>query len=191
VRRLFLLPIVLACAACAGASVQTEGTGRTGAGPAICRPGDLHGLFRGFQGAGNSLAGAVVVVDTGPRPCLLNGSPRSVGLLDDGGGTVSVRERALDQPPGGAVELRPGAALPAFGAPPMHGSAWVSLVWSNWCSSTSPAIRSTLVVLPTGGSIAAPLDSVLPAWAVGPPVPRCADSRAPSSLTFGRFQPAA
>jgi hypothetical protein len=191
VRRLFLLPLVLACTGCAGASVQAEVTSRPEVGPAMCRPADLHGLFRGFQGAGDALAGAVVVVDAGPRPCLLNGSPQSVGLLDDGGGAVSVHERAVDLPPGGAVELQPSAALPAFGAPPTHGSAWVSLVWSNWCRSSSPSVRSTLVVLPAGGSIAAPLDSALPAWAVGPPAPRCTDSRAPSSLTFGRFRPAA
>ena len=190
--RLALVPLVLACAACAGAApVQTGGTGRSQASAATCLPAELHGLFRGFQAAGDSLTGAVVVVNAGPRSCLLNGSPQSVGLLDDGGGAVPVRQRALDLPPTGVVELQPGVALPAFGAPPAPGSAWVSVTWSNWCQGTSPVVHATLVVLPAGGSIAAPLDSALPAWAVGPPTPRCVDARGGSSLTFGRFQPAA
>src|SRR5262245_39713617 len=151
-----LVPLVLACTACAGTSpAQTGVPGQSDVSAAACRPADLHGLFRGFKTSGDSLTGAVVVVDAGPRPCLLNGSPRSLGLLDDTG-AVPVLQRALDVPPGGAVELRPGVALPAFGAPPGHGSAWVSVTWSNWCQNASPAVRSTLVVLPSGGSIAAP-----------------------------------
>ncbi len=183
------MPVVLACSGCAGSSVQTDGADVAAS---TCRPAELHGLFRGFQGTGDSLAGAIVVVDTGSRPCTLDGSPRSIGLLDDGGDGVKVKERALDMPPGGGpVQLLPGVALPIFGAPPAHGSAWVSLTWSNWCSDTTPAVHSMLVVLPSGGSIAAPIDEALPDWAVGPPTPRCTDSRGASNLSFGRFQPAA
>jgi uncharacterized protein DUF4232 len=171
--------------------VQNDAAGSADAASSTCRPADLHGMFRGFQGAGDSLAGAVVVVNGSSRPCTLDGSPRSIGLLDDGGDGVSVRERALDMPPGGPVQLDPGVALPAFGAPPAHGSAWLTVTWSNWCSGGTPAVQSMLVVLPGGGSIAAPLDTALPGWAVGPATPRCVDSRGASSLTFGRFQPGA
>jgi hypothetical protein len=151
----------------------------------------LRAEFRGFQASGDSLAGAVVVVDAGAQPCWLDGSPRSVDLLDDSGDAIAVKQRAVDLPPGGTVELRPGVGMPDFGAPPATGSAWLSLNWTNWCTGSGPQVRSTLIVLPGGGSISGPIDPVQPSWAVGPASPRCTDSRAPSGLTFGRFQPAA
>jgi len=184
------MPLVLACAACAGATVQTSPVGHADS-SAGCRPAGLRAQFRGFQGAGDSLSGALVVIDTAARPCWLDGSPRSVDLLDDGGDTVSVRQRPVDSPAVGPVQLLPGVALPEFGAPPGHGSAWLSLNWTNWCAAAGPAISATLVVLPGGGSITGPIDPAQPSWAVGPAVPRCRDAREPSSLTFGRFQPAA
>ncbi len=133
-----------------------------------------------------------MVIDGGSDPCTLDGSPRSVSILDDEGDTVVVREHALDVPlNGGAVTLTPGAPLPAFGSPLAAGSAWFSLSWSNWCSDEVPSVRSLLIVLPAGGSITAPIDANIPSWAIGPPTPRCADSHSGSTLSFGRFQPAA
>src|SRR5207247_4361687 len=101
--RLLAMPLVLACTACAGAAAGTE---VARADPGACKPSELRALFRGFQGAGDSLTGAVVVVDTAARSCRLDGSPRSVDLLDDSGDTVRVKQRAVDLPPGGPVELR-------------------------------------------------------------------------------------
>jgi Domain of unknown function (DUF4232) len=184
------MALAVGTVACAGAT--TTEAARPADSGGSCRPAELQALFRGFQVAGDSLAGALVVVDAGSRPCRLDGSPRSVRLLDDDGDAVTARERALDLPVnGGPVDLAPGAPLPTFGAPPVHGSAWAAVTWSNWCSDASPAIRSVLLVLPGGGSVVAPLDPALPDWAIGPPTPQCADRRAGSSLSFGRFQPAA
>src|SRR5207302_5466437 len=69
-RTLLLLSLVLAGAACAGAaSAQTDGSIQgTGSNPA-CRAAELKALFRGFQAAGGSLTGAVVLVNTGRAPC--------------------------------------------------------------------------------------------------------------------------
>lgn len=149
-------------------------------------------MFRGFQAAGQSLIGAVVVTDSGVRACRLEGTPRSISVLDDSGNSVSIRIHALDLPAdAGPVRLVPGVAMPTFGAAPVHGSAWIPLTWSNWCAATQPLVRSLLVVLPAGGSIAAPLDTQVPVWAVGPPVPPCIAPRAGSTLSFGRFRAAA
>lgn len=154
-----------------------------------CRPSELRALFRGFQASGGSRIGAVVVVTTGTRPCWLSGTPPSVALLDGGGGSVTVKSHAVAGPPdAGRVELMPGSTLPAFGAPPSRGSAWFVVTWVNWCSDAVPAVTSLLVVLPAGGSMAAPLDAAMPAWAAGPGAPRCEDARAGSTLTIGRFQ---
>lgn len=185
-----VLALVLACTACSGAAAD-QGQASLPVGGSACRPTELKALFRGFQAVGDSLSGAVVVTDIGSRPCWLNGSPQSISLLGAGGDAVSVKQRPLDVPPNGkAAELLPGVPPPEFGAPPVHGSAWMSVIWSNWCSDSSPSVRSLLIVLPAGGSIAAPLDTAAPAWAVGPPAPRCADNRAGSTLSYGRFQPA-
>jgi hypothetical protein len=152
----------------------------------------VHAVFRGFQASGASLSGALVVTDAGATACHLDGAPQSVTLLDDSGTALAVKVRALDLPPnGGPVELQPGVAMPTFGAPPVHGSAWVSLTWSNWCKTALPAVRSMLVVLPAGGSVAAPLDTAIPSWAVGPPAPQCSVPSAASLLSYGRFQAAA
>ena len=158
----------------------------------MCHPAQLRAIFRGFQAAGGSLVGAVVVANAGTAPCSLDGSPRSVSLLDKEGDAVSVKEHAVDFPPNrGSVKLKPGAPLPAFGSPLAAGSAWLSLAWSNWCSDTTPKVQSLLLVLPRGGSIAVPLDTGIPNWAEGPPTPTCSNSHSASTLTFGRFQPAA
>jgi hypothetical protein len=186
---LVLLPVVLVGGACGGAARIGSQASLPAAG--VCRPAELKALFRGFQAVGDSIGGAVVVTDVGSRQCWLNGSPQSISLLDDGGDTVPVKQRALDLPPnGGPAMLLPGVPPPTFGARPAHGSAWLSLTWSNWCFDTSPSVRALLIVLPPGGSIAAPLDTAVPSWAVGPPAPRCADSRAGSTLRYGRFQAA-
>ena len=187
--------LVLAGAACAGAAsatVQNDLSGQPAGGPAACRPAELKALFRGFQAAGGSLSGAVVLVDAGHDPCWLTGTPPSVTPLNEDGGAVTVRSRPLALPANaGDVELAPGAPLPGFGAPPAHGSAWFTVTWSNWCGDTIPSVRSLLVVLPAGGSVAAPLDTAVPTLVVGPAAPRCDDGRAASTLTIGRFQAAA
>ncbi len=187
-----VLALVVAGAAC---SAATQAASDEPSQPSVatpCRPADLRGIFRGFQGAGGSLAGAVVVANVGSDPCWLDGSPRSVSLLDDAGGAVTVKEHAVDLPlNGGTVKLTPGAPLPAFGSPLAAGSAWFSLSWSNWCSRNSPTVQALLIVLPAGGSIAAPIDTAIPSWAAGPATPGCSDSHSGSTLTFGRFQPPA
>jgi Protein of unknown function (DUF4232) len=185
--------LVLAGAACSNASsvVASDPPAQTSS-LAVCHPAELRAIFRGFQAAGGSLAGAVVVTDVGSGPCWLDGAPRSVSLLDDVGGAVAVKEHGVDLPlNGGTVKLTPGAPLPAFGSPLAAGSAWFSLTWSNWCSDATPAVRALLVVLPNGGSIAVPLDTGIPSWAAGPPTPGCSSSHSGSTLTFGRFQPPA
>jgi hypothetical protein len=156
---------------------------------AVCRPAELRTLFRGFQASGASLISAVVVANTAARPCWLSGSPRSATLIDDSGDTVTVRSRPLAVPvDAGPVQLLPGAPLPAFGAPPARGSAWFMLTWTNWCASTIPSVQSLLVVLPAGGSVAAPGDPAVPSWAQGPAAPRCDDRRAGSTVTISQFQ---
>lgn len=155
----------------------------------LCRASDLHALFRGFRAAGGSLTGAVVMTNAGGHPCWVTGTPRSVALLSDGGDSVSVRSRPLDLPTGGGpVQLAPGAALPGFGAPVPEGAAWFLLTWSNWCADTNPDVSSLLVVLPAGGSVTAPLDSVAPTWGADRSTPKCDDARAGSTVTIGRFQ---
>jgi hypothetical protein len=186
---------VLACAGCAGAasaSGQADLSAESSSGQAACRPAELKALFRGFQVAGGSLSGAVVLVDAGHDPCWLTGTPPSVTLLNEDGGAVAVRSRPLALPvDAGDVELTPGAQLPGFGAPPERGSAWFTMTWSNWCGDTTPSVQSLLVVLPAGGSVAAPLDTAVPSLVVGPAAPRCDDGRAGSTLMIGRFQAAA
>jgi hypothetical protein len=186
--------VASAVPACAGAGdgVNQDVTGTQAGVSSTCRPSELQGLFRGFQDSGASLSGALVVTDSGTRDCWLDGAPQSLRLLDEAGQAVSIRVRALDLPASaGPVKLAPGVAMPFYGAPPLQGSAWVSMTWSNWCAATQPAVRSILVVLPSGGSMAAPVDPDLPSWAIGPPAPRCSSPAAGSSLTYGRFQPAA
>lgn len=186
-----VLALVLA-GACSAATQAASIAPSQPSDAAPCRPADLRGIFRGFQGAGGSLAGAVVVANVGSDPCWLDGSPRSVSLLDDAGGAVMVREHAVDLPlNGGMVKLTPGAPLPAFGSRLAAGSAWFSLTWSNWCSHASPTVQALLIVLPAGGSITAPIDTGIPSWAAGPATPGCSDSHSGSRLTFGRFQPPA
>jgi Protein of unknown function (DUF4232) len=182
---------VLAGAACAGAaSAQTDGSIQgTGSNPA-CRAAELKALFRGFQAAGGSLTGAVVLVNTGRGPCWLAGTPPTVTLLNDDGDSAPVKSRPLALPAdAGLVELAPGADLPAFGAPPTKGSAWFLVTWSNWCADAGPSVHSLLVVLPAGGSVSAPLDAAVPSWGMsGMAAPRCDDGRAGSTVTIGRFQ---
>lgn len=183
---------MLAGTGCSGVSQAASDPPAQPPGVAVCHPAQLRAIFRGFQAAGGSLTGAVVVADAGTAPCLLDGSPRSISLLDHDGNAVAVKEHALDFPPnGGPVKLKPGAPLPAFGSPLAAGSAWLSLAWSNWCSDATPAVQSLLLVLPRGGSIAVPLDSGIPSWAESPPTPVCSNSHSASTLTYGRFQPPA
>ena len=188
------LSVVMLGASCAdpGASLAD---GSTQAGPALadfCRPTELRAVFRGFTAVGDSVVAAVVVVDKSDRACWLEGSTRSVSLLDDDGAQVSVKQHAVDLPQNlGAVRLEPGTALPSFGARPPAGSAWFTLTWSNWCKQDKPAVQALLIVLPAGGSITAPLDAALPGWATGPLAPRCPNSHAASLLSFGRFRPPA
>ena len=156
---------------------------------APCRAAELHGLFRGFRAAGGSLTAAVVLTTSGSGPCSLTGTPPTVTLLDQSGGSVAVRSHAVGVPEdAGAVELTPGVALPAYGQPPAPGSAWFVVTWSNWCTDALPAVNSLLVLLPTGGSVVAQPDGTAPSWAAGPSAPRCDDSRAGSTVTIGRFQ---
>jgi hypothetical protein len=179
---------VLAGASCAGAASAQSGA-QPPANAAVCRPAELRALFRGFQPSGASLISAVVVTNAGSHPCWLTGTPRSVALLDESGDTVTVRNRPLALPvDAGAVQLLPGAPLPAFGAPPTRGSTWFMLTWTNWCASTIPSVQSLLVVLPAGGSMAAPGDATVPSWAQGPAAPRCDDRRAGSTVTISRLQ---
>lgn len=187
---LLLLPLMLAGTACSGAaSAQSDTASRRPEAANPCRPSELRALFRGFRPAGAAVAGAVVVANSGSEPCWLDGSPRSVSLIDDAGDAVMVKEHAVHLPTNGeAVKLTPGAPLPAFGAPPARGSAWFMLTWSNWCSDSVPIVKSLLIVLPAGGSITAPLDTGMPSLVVGPSAPQCPDSHSGSTLTFGRFQ---
>jgi hypothetical protein len=186
---LLFLPLLLAGAACGGpVPAQADPASQQAGGPAACRAADLHGLFRGFRAAGGSLTGAVVLTSAGSIPCMLTGTPPSVSLLDTGG-AVAVKSHALAVPEdAGPVELRPGAAMPAFGAAPAAGSAWFVVTWSNWCSDTVPAVTSLLVVLPAGGTVVAQPDATAPAWASSAGAPRCDDARAGSTVTIGRFQ---
>jgi hypothetical protein len=102
---------------------------------------------------------------------------------------VTVKIRPLAVPAAaGALELPPGAPLPAFGAPPVRGTAWFLLTWTNWCATAIPSVQSLLVVMPAGGSLAAPPDPAVPSWAQGPAAPRCDDSRAGPTVTISRFQ---
>ncbi len=185
-----LFSLVLGVTACDSAASTPAGVAAQAANASpTCRPTELRALFRGFQASGGSRTSAVVVATTGKAPCWLSGTPPSVTLLDDGGGPVAVRSHAVAVPPdAGPVELTPGVPLPAFGAPPSRGSAWFVMSWVNWCSEAVPAVTSLLVVLPAGGSVAAPRDAAMPAWAAGPSAPRCEDARAGSTLTIGRFQ---
>jgi hypothetical protein len=186
-----VVPLLAASVACGAASAQPAGSnGSVRVADDACRPGELRALFRGFQSSKGALAGAVVVAASGSRACWVGGAPRNVSLLDDGGGTLSVNVKPLPASPGSeTVVLRPGVPLPTFGAPPTHGSAWLSMTWSNWCSDASPTIGSVVIVLPGGGSIPAPVDTAAAGWA-GPPSPRCANPKTGSTLSFGRFQPA-
>lgn len=132
----------------------------------------------------------MVVADSGARDCWLSGGPQSVGLLNEAGEAVPGRQRPQAARPATAVRLRQGVALPTFGAPPAQGSAWFSVAWSNWCSAESPDVSSLLIVLPSGGSIAAPLDPTLPTWAAGPPAPRCSEPGSVATVSYGQFQAA-
>lgn len=187
---LLVLPLMLAATACSGAaSARSDTASRRPETANACRPGDIRALFRGFRPAGAAVAGAVVVTNSGYEPCWLEGSPRSVSLIDEAGEAVMVKEHAVDLPANAtAVKLTPGAPLPAFGAPPARGSAWFTVTWSNWCSENVPIVQSLLIVLPAGGSITAPLDAGIPSLVVGPSAPQCPDSHSGSTLTFGRFQ---
>ena len=186
------MPLVLAGAACAGAaSAQSGMSAQLSDSTPACRASQLKALFRGFQGAGGSRVGAIVIVNTGADPCWLTGTPRSVTLLDDNGDTVPAKNRALALPAdAGPVELVPEVQLPAFGQPPARGSAWFLVTWSNWCEDASPTIQSMLVVLPAGGSVSAPVDAAASGWGMsGAGAPRCDDARAGSSVTVDRFRP--
>jgi hypothetical protein len=182
--------VVLAATACGAAALQSDLTRPAPpAAQAVCRPADLHALFRGFQAGGASSTGAVVIVNAGASRCWLQGGPQSVTLVDSGGAQLAVKSRSAATPiDGGSVELLPGAALPTFGAPPAPGSAWFAVTWTNWCSDAIPDVGSLVLVLPSGGTVAAPADPQAPTWEASPAVPRCDDTRAGSLLTAGRFQ---
>jgi hypothetical protein len=120
---------------------------------------------------------------------VLTGTPPSVSLLDSAGGTVAVKSHAVAVPEdAGPVVLKPGVAMPAFGAAPPAGSAWFVVTWSNWCSDAVPAVTSLLVVLPAGGTVVAQPDPTAPAWASSSGAPHCDDGRVGSTVTIGRFQ---
>jgi hypothetical protein len=191
-RVLLLMPLVLAGPACGGAaSAQSDPGVQQSAASATCRASELHGLFRGFRPAGASLTAAVVLTSAAAHPCTLAGTPPSVALLDPNGGSIAVKSHAVDVPEdAGTVQLTPGVAMPAYGAPPVRGSAWFVVTWSNWCSDALPAVSSLLVVLPGGGSVVAQADAATPGLAPGPSAPRCDDARAGSTVTIGRFQSA-
>jgi len=181
---------VLAGTACAGAaSAQSDPTVQAAGSTSTCRASELHALFRGFRPAGGSLTAAVVLTSAGPKPCSLSGTPPSVTLLDESGGSTAVKSHAVALPVGaGSVDLTPGTALPAYGQSPPRGSAWFVVTWSNWCSDAVPAVSSLLVVLPSGGSVVAAPDASAPTWAAGPSAPHCDDARAGSTVTIGAFQ---
>jgi len=185
-----LLALLVAGAACGGAaSAQADPASQQPGSPPACRAADLHGMFRGFRAAGGSLTGAVVLTSAGAVPCVLNGTPPSVSLLDGSGAPVAVKSHAVAVPEdAGPVGLKPGTAMPAFGAAPAAGSAWFVVTWSNWCSDAVPAVTSLLVVLPAGGTVVAQPDATAPSWESAPSAPHCDDARAGSTVTIGRFQ---
>lgn len=133
----------------------------------------------------------MVLTSAAARPCTLAGTPPSVTLLDGNGGSIAVRSHAIAVPEdAGPVQLTPGVAMPAYGAPPARGSAWFVVTWTNWCSDALPSVATLLVVLPGGGSVVAQADTAATGLAPGPSAPRCDDARAASTVTIGRFQAA-
>ena len=125
----------------------------------------------GWEGATGSLAGGVVVTNTGSSACVLDGPP---GVqLRAGAATVDVvitsyRSLELDQP-----QVAPPVLLEA------RGQAQASLHWSNWCRAPLGLVE-VMVTLPDGsGPVQA---SYLGPGQVGGLAPRCDSPNARSAL---------
>jgi hypothetical protein len=132
----------------------------------------------GWEGATGSLAGVVVVTNTGSSACVLAGPPHAQLRADGAAIDVTIttyRSLQVDQPQDAPpVLLEPG------------GQAQASLNWSNWCGAQLGKI-DVLVTLPDGsGPVQA---SDLGPGQVAGLAPRCDAPDAGSTLGVFPFAP--
>ena len=142
-----------------------------------CRASAL-GAVAGWQGAGGSMAGNIVVYNIGWATCRLRGTP-GVEVTRTSGErlnvTVSGDKAAVGDTFGGRVLVQ-GASARAF------------LVWMNWCGAHDTALDLRLTVPETGEMIVA---HVLDRSTESSPAisyPRCDVAGSSSQLSVDPFQ---
>lgn len=127
------------------------------------------------------MVGWLDVTNVGPRPCLLDGTPRLIELRS-GSSIIASVAYAPEPGPGPGESASPAAVLIRPG-----DRAGAMLMWTNWCAAMRPVVGSLLVTLPSGGSsIEARPSSPGPGF-FG--VPRCDQPTAGSTLTSWSFVP--
>jgi hypothetical protein len=125
-----------------------------------CSAADVN-LSAHWQGATGALAGGLRIDLTAPDACTLPGQLQ-IDLLDAQGEPMTVDEVFAEPEP--SVVLQPTE------------SAFVRLIWRNWCGPPPDEPVSLAVTLPTDAQ---------PVSATIADAPRCDDPTAPSTLAVG------
>lgn len=142
-----------------------------------CRANAL-GAVAGWQGAGGSMAGNIVVYNIGWATCRLSGTPGLEVMRTSGerlNVTVSGDKAAVGDTFGGQVLVQ-GASARAF------------LVWMNWCGVHDTALDLRLTLPETGEMIGAHVLDMSSESSPATSYPRCDAAGSPSQLSVDPFQ---
>lgn len=149
---------------------------------AACRSTDLS-ITAGYQGATGSMAGSIVLTNTGTKPCTLQGTA-AVKILDSTGVPLQLEQTTMSLN---------GTDQPVTVAP--QGQASVFFMWSNWCPVGTNAGSSARPI--TGGvsfQVTLPSEdrALVTRSTIGTGhnsiVPSCEDPSQPSTLSVAGFE---
>jgi len=135
-----------------------------------CRADELTAQLE-LQGATQNLVGGIELTNRGSEPCSLLGRVH-LGLI---GGSDPYGVDFLTDPTSSPVQ--PGVPLPSLRALARGQSAFVGLVWSNWCGQRTPS--GLELRFPSGDEITVTLER-------GEGAPFCAAPHHRSQLTVAR-----
>ena len=145
----------------------------------LCDPTRLAMVAGGWGGATGSEASGVTIVNVAQVPCRLD-PPVEAALRDATGALVA-------STPPIALWYRPGLDAIGLGA---AGSAWATVVWSNWCGSNPPAGPLELdLTMPAADGGDRTLRTQVKVPEQGYSTPRCDAPGAGSGLGVLQFQP--
>jgi hypothetical protein len=136
---------------------------RPTAGLPTCSADALDLRFTGWNGAGGSLQGGIVMSepDASAPMCVLSGVA-TVSFLNARGRTMAIDVGPIPNPSPAAVVIEPGLSLPPEHEALLVGQAGFSVYWSNWCGP-DPGPSATLVVgLPGSGTRRLAIDVAAP-----------------------------